>query len=82
MKKKDLQTFKDKKIEELTKIVQEKRVEISKAAAEMYAGKEKNLKKAKNAKRELAQMLTILRQKELRGENEETEVSSRKNTIK
>lgn len=68
MKKKELQTFKDKKLEELKKAVQEKRVEIAKASAEMYAGKEKNLKKAKNAKRELAQVLTLLRQKELGGE--------------
>ena len=68
MKKKDLQAFKDKKIEDLRKVVSDKQMEISKVVTEMYAGKEKNLKKTKNLKRELAQVLTLLRQKELEGE--------------
>lgn len=68
MKKKDLQAFKDKKIEDLRKVVSDKQAEILKVVTQMYAGKEKNLKKTKNLKRELAQVLTLLRQKELEGE--------------
>ncbi|OGM17744.1 50S ribosomal protein L29 [Candidatus Woesebacteria bacterium RBG_19FT_COMBO_42_9] len=33
--------------------------------AEVYGGKEKNLKKAKNLRREIAQILTILREREI-----------------
>lgn len=65
MKKKDSKALIEKNPEELVKLLVEKRDEVSKAQAEVYAGKQKNLKKSKNLRRDLAQMLTITREKEL-----------------
>jgi ribosomal protein L29 len=65
MKKKELQDIKAKSPADLAKLVDSKRVEIDKAVLEIGVQKEKNLKKAKNAKKELAQLLTLIKEKEL-----------------
>lgn len=65
MKKKDLKMLVGKKTKELEKILSEKRLEILKNQAEVYSGKEKNLKKAKNLRKEIAQILTIIKENEL-----------------
>ena len=39
-------------------ILSEKRIELAKVTARMYAGREKNLKKAAKIRREIAQILT------------------------
>jgi ribosomal protein L29 len=65
MKKKDLQNIRTKKIKTLEKLVGEKKLELVKIRLAMKVGKEKNLKKAKNLRREIAQILTIIREKEL-----------------
>jgi ribosomal protein L29 len=44
-----------------------KKVEIDKSILEIGVQKEKNLKKAKNTKKELAQILTLIKEKELVG---------------
>lgn len=65
MKKNDLNKLKAKKAEELKKIGVDKKVELIKISAEVTAGNESNNKKAKNLKRDIAQILTIIREKEI-----------------
>lgn len=65
MKKKDLTDLRNKEINELEKLLSKKRNELINTYAKIKAGQEKNLKKAKNIKRDIAQILTIIREKEL-----------------
>ncbi len=65
MKKKDLASLREKKIEDLKKLVKEKKDELKKAQIKLVSGKEKNLKKVKNLKTEIAQMLTLIRESQL-----------------
>ena len=86
MKKTELKTLRGKKIEELKKLSKERKLEIVKVLAKMAAGQEKNLKKAKNLKKNLAQTETIIRemeivnklQKEAEVENVEKELKTKK----
>ena len=59
MKKKDLEGLKTKKAVELLKMVKERKLELAKTLAAMGAGREKNLKKARNLRVEIAQILTV-----------------------
>lgn len=65
MKKTEFKNLKTKKIEELKKLVRPKKLEITKTLAKIAGGQEKNLKKARNLKRELAQVLTIIKEMEI-----------------
>jgi len=65
MKKKDLLIYREKDLKEVLKSLSEKRMEAKKAQAEMFGGKEKNLKKVRNLRKEIAQILTILKEREL-----------------
>ncbi len=65
MKKKDLTDLRNKKVSELEKLLSKKRNELINTYAKIKAGQEKNLKKAKNMRRDIAQILTIIREKEL-----------------
>ncbi|OGM15935.1 50S ribosomal protein L29 [Candidatus Woesebacteria bacterium RIFCSPLOWO2_01_FULL_43_11] len=65
MKKKDKEVIRTKDIGEVKKTLAERKAELKKVIAEVYGGKEKNLKKAKNLRREIAQILTILREREI-----------------
>ena len=71
MKQKELNNLRSKDLMELKKIVQEKNVESIKSKAETKVGKEKNLKKSANIRRDMAQILTIMREKELINKVEE-----------
>jgi len=65
MKKKDLQAARNKKVSELKKLVSKKKQEVEVLQAKVKAGQEKNLKKAKNIRIEIAQLLTLIREKEI-----------------
>lgn len=65
MQRKEIMSLRDKNIELLNKEVKELRVEISKSRLDLKIGKEKNLKKVSNLVRDLSQILTIIREKEL-----------------
>jgi ribosomal protein L29 len=67
MKKKEFTDLKTKSIADLAKLAMTKKVEIDKSILEIGVQKEKNLKKAKNTKKELAQILTLIKEKELVG---------------
>lgn len=65
MKKKDLIQFKVKSIEELKKLAIEKEKELVKKAADIFSGKGKDVKIARKLRKEIAQIKTILREKEI-----------------
>lgn len=65
MKKTELKNLRDKEVEELKKTVSKKKLEIAKVLAKLSVGQEKNLRKAKNLKKELAQTLTIIKEIEI-----------------
>ena len=67
MKNKEKNMLFTKEIGELKKELGEKKEELTRLLVEMYGGKEKNLKKAKNLRREIAQILTIVKEKEFVG---------------
>ena len=65
MKKKDLQDLRAKGTDELNKKAAEMGLELIKVKAKLLGSKEKNLKKVKFIRRDLAQISTIIREKEI-----------------
>jgi len=65
MKLKELAKLREKGKVELIKLAGEKYGQLVKVQIESSVGREKNLKKAKNAKREIAQIKTLVREAEL-----------------
>lgn len=63
MKKKDLAELKSKTVKDLLKKEKDERTELRKITAK--SAKEKNLKKVKMIKKNIAQILTIIREKKL-----------------
>lgn len=63
MKIKELKDIKTKDIKDLERTVSKLRMDLSKNAVKVAGGKEKNLKIAKNIKKEIAQILTIIKSK-------------------
>lgn len=70
MKRKDLVDLRSKEVKDLNKILGEKKAELEKVMVNVPAGKEKNLKKANNLRRDISQILTIIREKEIRKKEE------------
>ena len=73
MKKKDIESLRTKKEEELLKMLAERRLEAAKGKAEVKAGTEKNLKKVTHLRREIAVILTVLTEKGLMQKEEKEE---------
>ena len=69
MKKKNIKELRANEIGQLNKLVAEKKLEIIKVKAQMAAHKEKNLKSVRNLRKDLAQILTIIGEKELLDQN-------------
>ena len=65
MKKKDIISLRSKEAIELAKLVGQMRLEIVKTKANIPASKEKNLKKVKNLRHDLAQVVTLMREKQI-----------------
>lgn len=65
MKRKDLADLKTKEAKDLKKMLGDKKAELEKIMVNVSVGKEKNLKKAKNLRRDISQILTIMREKEI-----------------
>jgi len=74
MKKKELKDIRSKKIVELDKLVAKKKQESIIANAKMKTGQEKKIKKVKNLKHEIAQIMTIIREKQIMEKEEKKEV--------
>lgn len=73
MKKGELTKLRTKKETELRKLVSDKKLLLARVIADVKASREKNLKKAKNLRRDIAQILTIFREKELIEQERKTE---------
>jgi ribosomal protein L29 len=65
MKKKDLMDLRKKDINDLFKMVSDKKTDLIKVKTQLSVGKEKNLKKAKNINHDLSQIKTLIREKKL-----------------
>ncbi len=65
MKRKEFNELKNKKIEDLNKMVVSKKLEAEKAAMKIVGGKEKNIKLERNLRAEIAKILTLVREKEI-----------------
>jgi large subunit ribosomal protein L29 len=65
MKSKDLKVLNDKSIEDLMKMVKNTRTELVKLRAEYKAGKLNNPKKIREIKKNIAQILTLIKIKEI-----------------
>lgn len=65
MKKKDLVEYRKKTIDELKAKVIELKREVIDSYAKVKAGQEKNLRKPTNTRRDVARLLTIVKEKEL-----------------
>lgn len=65
MKRKEFTDLKNKTIEDLTKFVREKREDSLKKKMEGVSGKDKNLKSYRNLRREIAQVLTLIKEKQI-----------------
>jgi ribosomal protein L29 len=65
MKKKDFKDLNAKETKDLVKMVVAKKDDLAKIIPNLKAGKEKNLKKSKNLKKEIAQLLTLIQEKEV-----------------
>lgn len=65
MKKNDYKNIKTKNTEDLKKMVSEKKLELMKLLSNKVSKADKNLKKGRNLKKEIAQILTLVREKKL-----------------
>ncbi|OGM13882.1 50S ribosomal protein L29 [Candidatus Woesebacteria bacterium RIFCSPLOWO2_01_FULL_39_23] len=65
MKKKDLTALSEKTESELLRLIDKRRSELYNSLAQIKSGNEKNLKKSKNIRHEISQLLTLIRLKQL-----------------
>jgi ribosomal protein L29 len=65
MKKKDLQSLRKKETKDLQKMVSDKKKQIAENFIKLKAGQEKNFKKMANLKKEVAQIMTVIKEKEI-----------------
>lgn len=65
MKKKDFTNLRTKDIKTLKKLAMDKKLEVAKKKMEIMGGKEKNIVAARIMRRDLAQILTLVREKEI-----------------
>lgn len=65
MKIKELNNIKIKGVKDLEAMVSKLRMDLSKNQVKIAGGKEKNLKHAWHVKKEIAQILTIIKQKNI-----------------
>lgn len=77
MKKKELALLRSKELSELAKTVSEKKLSLDKFGLDSKDVSNKNLKKGWILRREVAQILTLIREKEIL-EKEKTERRSKK----
>jgi ribosomal protein L29 len=65
MKTKEFKDLRNKDLKSLNKMVSEKKVLLTKKLMEIQAGKEKNLKAGMNIRREIAKILTLIKEKQI-----------------
>ncbi len=62
MKTKEFTELKSKKKIELFKLVNAKKLELTKITSRIYAGREKNVKKGRNLRRDIAQIMSLTKE--------------------
>lgn len=67
MKKRELQNFKAKAEKEISDAIAKSGRELVESRLKIVSGETKNIKMAKNMRREIAQLKTVLREKTLGG---------------
>ena len=65
MRKNDLNNLRKKDIKDLEGTLSKKKLEAGQDYAKIKGGREKNLKKYKSIRRDIAQILTIIREKQI-----------------
>jgi len=65
MKKKEFTDLRTKDLKTLKKLARDKKLEADKKRMEIMGGKEKNLKSTNNLRHDLAQILTVVKEKEI-----------------
>ena len=65
MKKKELESLRKKDIKELTKMLEDKKKEHLLSYNQVKAGQEKDTRKPTNIRKEVAQILTTIKEKEI-----------------
>lgn len=65
MKRKELKDLRSKSVKELAKMVVEKKIDLKKKALEGMTGKDKNIKNANSIRREVAQIMTFMKELEI-----------------
>ncbi len=65
MKKREFQDLRNKKVEDLVKLLADKKLDMVKYLAEGKFSGEKNVKKARNLRDEIAKISTIIRERQL-----------------
>ena len=73
MKRNDYKNLKIKKIEDLKKSVAEKKLELLKLLSNKVSKADKNLMKGRNLKKEIAQILTLVKEMEIIGKMKKEE---------
>lgn len=69
MKRKELNDLRNKSDDQLKKMLDKKKIDVMKIKAKLKVAKEKDLKRVKNLKKEISQIKTVIREKELIGQN-------------
>jgi ribosomal protein L29 len=73
MKKKDLVELRAKEIKVIKETLAKKKLELATLVTKSVGGGEKNLRKGKNLRKDIAQILTVIKEKELIEEIEKEE---------
>jgi len=66
MKKKDFTEFKKKEVGEMKNVLAKKLLELKALQVKIPTGKEKNLRVRKNLRQEIARILTVIREREIK----------------
>lgn len=82
MKIKELKNTRTKDLKTIEALLAKKRLEMSKIQVKILSGKEKNLKTMKFAKKEVAQLLTLIKEKKLISKIEDGKEKSMEKTDK
>ena len=69
MKKKELEELRQGNIKNLKKVLEKKQLEKIKVKMQLKTGQLKNVKQVWSLRKEIAQILTLIREKEIKGEN-------------
>lgn len=65
MKKKELDLLRKKEIKELSEKVRKDKLELTRKVSELRTGGSKNIKVIRNLKKDIAQTLTLIKEKQL-----------------